>query len=178
MNSTPVACQVWTGSVDESLTLFLAKHLESHSPRLVWREPVNARHRQKDFIPLAIPPLSGSLSDVELCEARLHYENGMLHLISDGTQTRFAGWIEADKAAACPAWVPVGASLFAADALVRSESDVLLQRPAKQTAVQRGLRLSQLNGAEKLATLEYYHQGTLRWWRLTLAANVARRSVS
>lgn len=156
-------------SVHDALVAALASD-GSDEPAVLLLEPVNGKERLHRFQGLTLSDRWNSDATVDLAEARVGFEGGLLHLLAQGTDVRWAAfWC---GGGAPPAWVPEGAPVEEESSESESYPVLLpnsvaarLKEPRAGGAVDRGLRVPDVGDVE-LEIEEYRSRGRLRWWTL------------
>ncbi|MCR4412726.1 MAG: hypothetical protein NUV77_09910 [Thermoguttaceae bacterium] len=164
-----VRCTLVTGQMAAKVLDLLRGRLADKEklPLAVWCEPVPGRAPVEGFVGLSTGENTAAMlasSSPSLGEARLFFGQGMLHLLANGAEVRWAAWWEGE---AIPKWCPTNGTQPQTADMVRRQRPVFLAgdtvgRPRK---AHRGLRGA--SGLGEAVTLVEYFQGTnLRWWRL------------
>jgi hypothetical protein len=162
---------VWTGQRQGDAAQFVNQSVAADKPVLLWCEPVAGRVRRPGF-GLLNPAGMSPLPAATLAEARLFYEDGLLHIAAGPDGWRFAAWREGchDQP---PPWSPPddrSAAPMADQAEqakgctvqgTRTQRTILLNHAADT----RGLDVTPVGAC--VTAVEYYESGILRWWRLT-----------
>ncbi|MFV2066387.1 MAG: hypothetical protein ACC645_05365 [Pirellulales bacterium] len=159
---------LWTGSCSGDAAEWLNDLTKTHKPLLVWCEPVNGRSRRNGF---GLVDLEGliALPKRSLAEARLFYDDGLVHVVAAEDGLRFAAWREGMHEQV-PAWCPAGATPPSDQQEGASSPKAMLRTKTQRivllntSAGTRGLDVTHVGDAVR--AVEYYESGVLRWWRL------------
>ncbi len=165
-----VVCHFSTGRTAITVARLVQDRLDDPDcpPWAVWCEPVNGRAPINGFIGLGKAKTVADMlrsSSPLLCEARLFFPMGMLHLLAAGEHVRWAAWWEGPPSV--PRWCPENGSLpQSAEMLCRTRPILLRGSPSAQAdTIDRGLQGA--SGLGRCVTaIEYYYGTTLRWWSL------------
>lgn len=159
----------WGARKKTKLADLLTSLISGIEPQALWCEPINGPKRLEPFQGLIVGDVSGAWqtqSRHPFQEARLFYSDGMLHLLTEGEQTRWSAWFQETNGTE-PKWCPARSDDLADNgqetlpALEAIERKVLLPDQLDS----RGLRLHVVS-KWKIRVTEYRAFGRLYWWRL------------
>jgi len=165
--ATAYPCSVAWGRMHESIAKAVRRARENcRDLRLIWAEPIQGPNRLN--VPAWLARASEWTADgVALNEAKLFYQDGMLHLSTGPGGYRWASWWEGSASEHPPWFEALELTMLDHDEFMArrvSQSVLLFQKNARaSTGVERGLSGASL---KRVQAVMYYEAGTLRWWRL------------